>query len=109
MSRLNQIIRNSFIRFEGWLYQFANFLKNIFGWLSRLFSFLAQISGFSKLQYFLEGDEATGIKRAESESKPKISTPPAPPASVSSPANANRRRPDASMEYYRKLAQQQKN
>lgn len=103
MSRLTQIIKNAFIRLEGLLYQLLGFFRQILGSLSRLFATFARLLGFSKSEYFLESNEVTGIKSTTT--KPVVED-----QSTKAPASApttNRRRPDANMDYYRKLAQQQ--
>jgi hypothetical protein len=61
MLRLTQIIRNLFLRFEGFFgalfRKFSNFVGNLFGSFAQLF-------GFTSSSYFLESDEAQGIKQA---------------------------------------------
>ncbi|MEA5503863.1 threonine dehydratase [Halotia wernerae UHCC 0503] len=60
MLRLTQVIRNLFLRIEGFLSvvfkSFLSFVKNFFGFFARIF-------GFTKSDYFLESDQAQGIKQ----------------------------------------------
>ncbi|WP_026734708.1 hypothetical protein [Fischerella sp. PCC 9605] len=97
MSGVIQIIRNSFIRLEGFLYQLFGFIKNLF---SQIFGFLAKIFGFSKSGYFLENNEATSTKPSNIQQSTKIEpkTTPQAPTTI-------RRRPDPKMDYFRKMAQ----
>jgi hypothetical protein len=99
MFRLSQIIRNSFIRLQGFLsYRFRQF----FAFLYQIFGFLRNLMGFTASPYFLE-DEAQGIKQSETKQPVEAEPTKAPPA----PATT-RRRPDAKMDYYLKLAQPKK-
>jgi len=107
MSRLPQIVRNSFIRFEGLLYQFFNLFKTIFGWLYQLFGFFAKLLGFTDSQYWLETDVGQSSKSPKVEpdtpAKAPQESPPAPATSTT------RRRPDSKkMEEFLKMAQQAK-
>ncbi len=99
MFRLIQVIRNLFIRIEGFLtYQ----LRKLFGFLNLIFGFLGKLFGFTQeSQYFLE-DQAQNIKQVDKQ-QAEASTAQTP----SDPA-ATRRRPDAKMDYYLKLAQPKK-
>ena len=98
MFRLIQVMRNFFIRIEGFLtYQ----LKKFFGFLAQIFGFFGNLFGFTQeSQYFLE-DQAQNIKQVETKQ-------PAEPATPSSDPAFTRRRPDAQMDYYLKLAQPKK-
>ncbi len=99
MFRLIQIIRNSFIRIEGFLtYQF----RKLFGFLYQIFSLLSKLFGFTESAYFLE-DKAQSIKQAETKQQAEAEL-----AQVPSAPATTRRRPDAKMDYYLKLAQQKK-
>ena len=90
MFRLSQIIRNFFIRLEGFIsYQF----RKLFGFLYQIFAFFSKLFGFTESQYFLE-NQAEGIKQAET--------------AVKTPSTSDRRHPDAKMDYYLKLAQPKK-
>ncbi len=105
MSRLIQIIRNSFIRLEGWLYQLFGFFGQLFGWLNQRFNFLRKLLGLSESEYLLEVDEPQRPKLSEAEPDVVASAPQSsPPAAASS----TRRRPDADMDYFLKLARQVK-
>lgn len=103
MFRLTPFIRNSFIRLEGLLYQLFGFLSQLFALLNQRFNFIKKLLGFTESQYFLE-DSAQSIKQAEAKSEiaatPAQSSPPT--------ASSTRRRPDANIEYFRKLARQSK-
>lgn len=96
MSRLTQITQNSFIRLQGWLDQFFNFLKKLFGWLNQFFSFFAKVLGFTNEVQSLEptGDEAKIPAKASQDMPPTAST--------------TRRRPDSKMADFLKMAQQTK-
>ncbi|MCX7592536.1 MAG: threonine dehydratase [Fischerella sp.] len=96
-----QIIRNSFIRLEGFLYQLFGFLKSLF---SQIFGFLARIFGFSKSEYFLETNEATSIKPSNIQQPAKVEPKATPEASTTT--TTLRRRPDPKMDYFRKMAQE---
>ena len=98
MFRLIQVMRNLFIRIEGLLtYQ----LRKLFGFLAQIFGFFGKLFGFTQeSQYFLE-DQAQNIKQVETKQ-------PAEPAKTSLEPAFTRRRPDAQMDYYLKLAQPKK-
>ena len=104
MSRLNQIIRNSYIRLEGLLYQVFGFFNKLLGWLNQGFKFLGKLLGFTSSQYLVETDETQAIKAAKAE--PELTA--AAPQSSPSAASTTRRRPDPSMDYFLKMAQQEK-
>ena len=96
MLRLNQIIRNLFIRVEGLLYQFFSFFKNLFGWLIQLFSFLGRVLGFR--------NEVQSLEVTKDE--PKITAKASP--NMPPTATTTRRRPDPKMEDFLKMARQVK-
>jgi hypothetical protein len=64
MERLIQIIRNLFIRLEGFISvlfkSFLSFIGNIFGFFAKLF-------GFTSSSYYLESDAAQTINRVSDE------------------------------------------
>lgn len=60
MFGLTQIIRNSFIRLEGFLSVVWKILANFFG---KFLRFFANIFGFNKPNYFLESDIAPEINK----------------------------------------------
>ena len=103
MSRLNQIIRNLYIRLEGLVYQVFGVFNKLFGWLNQGFKFLGKLFGFSSSQYLVETDEAQAIKAA---TEPELTA--AAPQSSPAAASTTRRRPDPSMDYYLKMAQKEK-
>lgn len=98
MFRLTQILRNSFIRFEGFitiLWQFfANLLRNFFGFFARIF-------GLNSSSYYLESDQAQSTK-------PTATQQPSTTVEDSSPETSAtaRRRPNATMDYYRNMARE---
>lgn len=106
MSRLPQIVRNSFIRLEGLLYQFFNLFKTIFGWLNQLFGFFAKLLGFTDSQYWLEEEGKSSKSTKVEPDTPAKAPQESPPAPATS---ATRRRPDSKkMEEFLKMAQQAK-
>lgn len=96
MLRLTQIIQNSFIRVEGWLYQFFSFFKNLFGRLIQLLSFIGRLLGFTNEVQSLELNE----------DEPKIPTKASP--NIPPTTSTTRRRPDPKMEDFLKMARQVK-
>ncbi len=99
MFRLSQIIQNLFIRLEAFLtYRF----RQLFAFLYQLFGFFSKLLGFTESAYFLE-DQAQGIKQAETKQPSEAESAKAPSA-----PDTTRRRPDAKMDYYLKLAQPKK-
>lgn len=104
MSRLIQIIRNTFIRLEGLLYRIFGFVGQLFSWLLRQLSFLGKLLGLGESQY-LQEDEA---QRPQPATKPMLDVAVPEPQSTPLTASSTRRRPDASMDYFLKLAQQRK-
>ena len=101
MYRFTQLIRNSYIRIEGLLYQIFG---SLFGWLRQLFQFLSRLFGFDKSQYFLE-DEAQANKLSETKSDTPGASPSVP---QNSSASTVRRRPDANMDYFLKMTKKEK-
>lgn len=100
MSRLTQIIQNTFIRILGFISVFFKSIANLF---QRIFSFF----GLSQPDYFLDADDAQTAKR--SEAKQLIETN--QPAIEKRTATSNRRKSnDKQMDYYLKMASEiQKN
>ncbi|MBD2496861.1 threonine dehydratase [Nostoc sp. FACHB-280] len=66
MDRLIQILRNVFIRLEGY---FSVVFKGIFGFFSGIFGFFGKVFGFSNSSssYYLESDAAQTLKRVSEE------------------------------------------
>jgi hypothetical protein len=92
MLRITQILRNSFIRVEGFLSVILNILSNF---ARNFFGFFARVFGFTKPGYFLESDEAQGIKQTSAKQlseKAQDTTPTAP--------TTTRRRSNAKIEDY---------
>ncbi|MBD6614465.1 threonine dehydratase [Komarekiella sp. 'clone 1'] len=92
MLRITQILRNSFIRLEAFFSviftSFSNFARNFFG-------FFAGVFGFTKPGYFLQSDEAQGIKQTSAKqlSETVQNTTPVTPTTT-------RRRSNAKIEDY---------
>lgn len=99
MSRLIQIVQNTFIRLEGF---FGFLLRSLSNFFSNVKSFFAKLFGFSNSQYFLESDTAQGIKRSTiEESKIEESKP----AQTNETQNKTRpRRPNPQMDYFLNMA-----
>lgn len=79
MLRLTQIMRNLFLRFEGF---FGVVVKTLLSFIGNLFGFFARIFGLTKSDYFLESNDAQGVKQAAAKesipkSQDKTSEPPA--------------------------------
>lgn len=101
MYRLTQLIRNSYIRLEGLLYQLFG---GLFGWFSQGYQFLSRLFGFDKAQYFLE-DQAQDSQLSETKSDmPGVSSS----VTQNSSASNARRRPDANMDYFLKMTKKEK-
>jgi hypothetical protein len=102
MFSLIQIIRNSFIRLEGFFTvvwkSLANFVKNCW-------KFLARVFGFSQSNYFLASDEAQTIKQA-SFKQPTATVEDSTPTTSATTA---RRRPNSKVdEYYLNMVREVK-
>lgn len=97
MLRLIQVMRNLFIRFEGFLtYQ----LRKLFGFFAQIFGFFGNLFGFTQESQYLIEDQPQNIKQVETKQPAETAT--------SSDTAFTRRRPDAKMDYYLKLAQPKK-
>jgi hypothetical protein len=95
MSRLNQTIRNIFIRLEAFV---SYWFKTFFGLVAGFFSFLGRLSGFSKSEYFVESDQRQSTKPVKAEEP-----------TVTSEASRTRRRPNAKTDdYFLKMAKEVK-
>lgn len=100
MFRLNQIIRNSFIRLGAF---FAVFFTKLSSLWKNIFGFFAKLLGFSQSEYFLESNDAQGVKR----DSPKQSTQ-AEPAKANVAIATTRRRPNPQMDYFLDMAREMK-
>ncbi len=101
MFRLNQTIRNLFIRLEGFV---SIVLRTFFGFFSQLFSLLSKLLGFSQSEYFVESNEVQGKKSAKTQELTETASAKATVA----PATT-RRRPDAKTDdYFLNMAKQVK-
>jgi hypothetical protein len=99
MVRLTQILRNSFLRVEGFFSVIFKFLANL---AKNFFGFFANIFGLTRTGYFLESDEAQGVKQASA--KQSIETQDTTPVTPTT-----RRRPNAKIEdYYINMAREVK-
>lgn len=103
MFRLPQILQNSWIRFEGFLYRIFGFFRQFFAFLYQRFVALLQLLGFTNSGYFLESDPPKDIKPAQTQQMNKAES------ETASAPTENRRRPDAKMEYYLNMVRQTKN
>jgi hypothetical protein len=99
MSRLTQVLQNTLIRIAAF---FSVFFKNIFNFFGNLFRFFGNLFGLSESQYFLESDDAKGIKRSETKEAIEPEAAQAPEAR----STTRRRRPNPQMDYYLKMAQE---
>ncbi|MBR8838230.1 MAG: threonine dehydratase [Stigonema ocellatum SAG 48.90 = DSM 106950] len=98
MFRLNQIIRNLFIRLEAFV---SVILRNFLGFFSQFFGLLGKLLGFSKSEYFLEPDQVQDKKST----KTLELTPTLPQPNVTSTT----RRSNAKMDdYFLNMAKQVK-
>ena len=97
MSRLTQIIQNTFIRIFAFI---SAFFKTIGNFFQKVFGFFGNIFGFSQPDYFLESNDAQTTKR--SEAKPVIETKPITKVSSESTRRSNNKE----MDYYLKMAQE---
>ncbi|BAZ31944.1 hypothetical protein NIES4074_44170 [Cylindrospermum sp. NIES-4074] len=64
MLRLTQIIRNLFLRLEGF---FGVIFKSFWSFVRNYFGFFTRVLGFTKSNYFLEPDAVQGIKPASAQ------------------------------------------
>lgn len=103
MFRLRQILQNSWIRFEGFLYRFFGFFRQIFSFLYQRLVVVLQSLGFTNSGYFLESEEVKEIKPVQT----KQPTEAEPDKAQSTPTDT-RRRPDAKMDYYLNMARPKK-
>lgn len=86
MFRLNQTIRNLFIRIEA---LFSVLFKSVFGLFGGFFGLLGRLSGFSKSEYFLESNEPQSRKSDQTQ-EPR----------VSNSSTTTRRRPNSRTDDY---------
>jgi hypothetical protein len=97
MLRLTQILRNLFLRFEG---LFGVVFQGISNFVGSLFGFFVNLFGFTRSGYFLQSDEAQGVKQVSAKQpieKGQDNTTKIP--------TTNRRRPNAKLDdYYLNMA-----
>lgn len=94
MSRLTQIIQNTFIRILGLI---SVFFKSIVNFLQKIFSFF----GLNNPDYFLDADDAQTAKRSEAKQLSQTNQP----VIEKRTATSNRRKSnDGQMDYYLKMA-----
>lgn len=97
MSRLNQIIRNLFIRIEAFI---SVLFRQISSFFAGVFGLFAKVFGFSDSGYFLESDQAQTAGRAQTQQLPETESVKAPETSTTI-----RRRPKTKMDdYYLNMA-----
>ncbi|MBE9209388.1 threonine dehydratase [Nostoc sp. LEGE 06077] len=97
MDRLIQIIRNLFIRLEGY---FSVVVKGFLSFFGNIFGFFAKIFGFSNSSYYLESDAAQTTKQVADEQPIKTEKNP-----TSETPTITRRRSQAKVEdYYLNMA-----
>ncbi|AFY46635.1 hypothetical protein Nos7524_0729 [Nostoc sp. PCC 7524] len=101
MARLTQIIQNTLIRVTAFV---SVLFKNIFGLIRNVFNAVARLFGFNKPSYFLESEEAQSVKKY-SEKQPTITQADTTP----NISTSDRRRPNAKMDYYIKMAREIQN
>jgi hypothetical protein len=87
-----------FLRVEGF---FSVILTNAASLVRSLFGFFANLFGFTESGYFLEADQAQTLKRAETQQKIETKQD-----STSETPATNRRRSNAKMDYYLKMARE---
>ncbi len=95
MSRLTQIIQNTFIRIFAFI---SLFFKSIGNFFQKILGFFGNIFGLSQPDYFLDSDGTQSTK--QSEAKPVIDTKPTPRVS----SESTRRSSNKQMDYYLKMA-----
>jgi hypothetical protein len=101
MARLTQVIQNTFIRLIAFL---SVIFKKAWNLISRLFNAFANLFGLNKTSYFLESEAVqstskysdTQLMKTQVDTKSEIS-------------NSGRRRPNAKMDYYIKMAREIQN
>lgn len=97
MFRVTQIIRNSFLRLEGFL---GIIFKTVFSLVGNFLGFFGRIFGFTQPNYFLESEQAQGIKQA---AKPEVIQP-VQEKVPETPATSPRRRNTKMDDYYLNMA-----
>ncbi|HIK05162.1 MAG TPA: threonine dehydratase [Trichormus sp. M33_DOE_039] len=98
MTRLIQIIQNTLIRVIAFS---SVILQNIVAFISSIFKAIANLLGLNNPNYFLESEDANSTKKISNQ---QLSTNQLDNKTEIS--NSNRRRPNAKMEYYMKMAQE---
>ncbi len=99
MFRLSQIIRNSFLRIEGFFTVVWQFFANLLG---NLFSFFARLFGLTSSNYFIEEQAQNTKQTAAKQPITKVQD-------TSSETSATvSRRPNTNMDYYLNMAREVK-
>lgn len=100
MSRLIQIIQNTFIRIFALT---KVILGTIFGFIGNIFGSFARSLGLRQSEYYLESDAAKSLKKnlAQLEVKPE-----SPKQTVTPKTNQRIRKNDPNMDYFRNMAKQ---
>jgi len=97
MDRLIQIVRNLFIRLEGY---FSVVFKAFLNFFSGIFGFFAKVFGFTNSGYYLESDTAQSVKRVSEEPAKKTEQNP----TVETPTFTRRRSKTKVEDYYLNMA-----
>jgi len=101
MLRLNQIVRNFFIRLEA---LFSVVFRTFFGFLSQFLGLLGKLFGFSKSEYFVESNERQDTKSVKAQELTATESVKAPEA-----ISTTRRRPNGKTDdYFLNMAKQVK-
>ncbi|KYC41396.1 threonine dehydratase [Scytonema hofmannii PCC 7110] len=99
MSRLIQIVQNTFIRLEA---LFGFLLRSLFNFFSNVKNFFANLFGFSNSQYFLEPDTKQEIKRSITEPSKIEESKPA--QKIETQTKIRPRSPNPQMDYFLNMA-----
>ncbi|PHJ56585.1 hypothetical protein VF14_31175 [Nostoc linckia z18] len=99
MLPLTQILRNFFLRLEGFL---SVVFKPLLNFLKNFFAFFTKVFGLNSSNYFLESEQTGGINKQENQTVQN--TTPEPPT-------VTRRRPNTKKidDYYINMAREVKN
>ncbi len=101
MLRLNQIVRNFFIRLGALV---SVVFRSLFGFLSQFFGLLGKLFGFSKSEYFIESNQPQDTKSVKTQELTTNESLKAPEA-----ISTTRRRPNGKTDdYFLNMAKQVK-
>lgn len=101
MARLTQVIQNTFIRLIAFL---SVIFKKVWNLISRFFNAFANLFGLNKTSYFLDSEAVKSVNEYSDTQliKTQVDT-------ESDISNSGRRRPNAKMDYYIKMAREIQN